>query len=147
MGPRELPLAELERKKGFFLEGMLPTILISVVLLLIVVFAVRSYSKKLKSGCCGAGGDSVKKVRPGDRDISHYPYAKTIHVEGMHCENCARRVENAFNGRDGFYAKVDLSKKTADVYMKNPADTALIADIVRRSGYEVLGVETIEGEK
>ena len=141
MGPRELPLAELERKKGFFLEGMLPTILISVVLLLIVVFAVRSYSKKLKSGCCGAGGDSVKKVRPGDRDIAHYPYAKTIHVEGMHCENCARRVENAFNGQEGCLAKVSLHKKTAQVFAKREVPAEELKQVARKLGYRPVAVE------
>ena len=54
---------------------MLPTVLICLALLLIVVFSVRSYLKKLKTGCCGSGGDQVKRVRPGDRDVSHYPYA------------------------------------------------------------------------
>ena len=52
---------------------MLPTVLICLALLLIVVFSVRSYLKKLKTGCCGSGGDQVKRVRPGDRDVSHYP--------------------------------------------------------------------------
>ena len=78
---------------------MLPTVLICLALLLIVVFSVRSYLKKLKTGCCGSGGDQVKRVRPGDRDVSHYPYAKVVRVEGMHCQNCARRVENAFNAK------------------------------------------------
>ena len=123
------------------------TAVIIVILIVIVIFSVKSYMKKLASGCCGAGEDKVKKIKPEDSDIKNYPCHKKVRIGGMTCKNCAARVENAFNSRDGFYAKVDLSKKTADVYMKNPADTALIADIVRRSGYEVLGVETIEGEK
>ena len=62
----------------------------------------------------------------------------------MTCKNCARRVENAFNGRDGFMAKVDLSKNTADIYMKQPEDDGVLEDIVRRAGYEVLSIETIK---
>ena len=62
---------------------MLPTVLICLALLLIVVFSVRSYLKKLKTGCCGSGGDQVKRVRPGDRDVSHYPYAKAVRVETL----------------------------------------------------------------
>ena len=33
------------------MEGFLPTAVICLVLLMIVVFSVRSYLKKLKSGC------------------------------------------------------------------------------------------------
>ena len=51
----------------------MPTVIICLVLLVIVIFAVRSYLKKLKSGCCGSGGDEVKRVRPADRDVYHYP--------------------------------------------------------------------------
>ena len=93
------------------MEGFLPTAVICLVLLMIVVFSVRSYLKKLKSGCFGAGGDEVKRIRPADRDASHYSYARLVRIEGMHCQNCARRVENAFNSQEGFYAKVDLAKK------------------------------------
>ena len=48
--------------------------IIIVVLVLICVFAVRSYCRKLKQGCCGGGGDQVRKTGPEDRDLSHYPY-------------------------------------------------------------------------
>ena len=56
------------------MKEVVSTAVICLVLLVIVVAAVRSYLKKLKSGCCGAGGDVVKPVRPADRDLSHYPY-------------------------------------------------------------------------
>ena len=110
---------------------MLPTVLICLALLLIVVFSVRSYLKKLKTGCCGSGGDQVKRVRPGDRDVSHYPYAKVVRVEGMHCQNCARRIENAFNAKEGFYAKVDLGKKTALVRSKREVPDEELKQVVR----------------
>ncbi len=45
-----------------------------------------------------------------------------------------------------FTQKSTFPKNGRRIYEKS-ADTALIADIVRRSGYEVLGVETIEGER
>ena len=35
--------------------------IIIAVLVLICVFAVRSYCRKLKQGCCGGGGDQVQK--------------------------------------------------------------------------------------
>ena len=120
---------------------MLPTVLICLALLLIVVFSVRSYLKKLKSGCCGAGGDEVKRVRPADRDASHYSYARLVRIEGMHCQNCARRVENAFNAKVGFYAKVDLGKKTALVRSKREVPDEELKQVVRGLGYSPVAVE------
>lgn len=120
------------------------TAIIIIALIVIVIFSVKSYMKKLSSGCCGAGGDTVKKIKPSDSNINSYPCLKRAHIGGMTCKNCAIRVENAFNSREGFMAKVDFSKKTADIYMKNPADSSIIEDIVRRAGYDVSSIETIK---
>ena len=125
------------------MEGFLPTAVICLVLLLIVVFSVRSYLKKLKSGCCGAGGDVVKPVRPADRDLSHYPYVNRVEIQGMHCQNCARRIENAFNSQEGFYAKVDLAKKTALVRTKVPVSDQQLKQVVRGLGYSPVAVEPL----
>ena len=118
------------------------TIIICAVLVIICVFSVRSYVKKLKSGCCGSGGDEVKRVRPADRDVSHYPYAKMVTIEGMHCQNCARRIENAFNTRDGLYAKVDLGKRTALVRPKRQVPDEELKRIVRGLGYSPVEVRS-----
>ena len=120
------------------------TAIIVTALLLVMIFSIKSYSRKLSSGCCGAGGVTVKRIKPSDGNISSYPYFRRAKIGGMTCKNCARRVENAFNGRDGFMAKVDLSKNTADIYMKQPEDDGVLEDIVRRAGYEVLSIETIK---
>ena len=48
-----------------------------------VVLVIRSYRKKLASGCCGASDESVKKNQDADKDKSHYPYEKSLVVDGM----------------------------------------------------------------
>lgn len=98
----------------------MPTAIICIVLIVICVIAVRSYCKKLKNGCCGAGGDVVKRIRPADKEAEHYPYSCRIGIDGMTCKNCALRVENAFHEREGFYAQVHLKEHCAVVYMKAP---------------------------
>ena len=75
------------------------------------------------------------------RDASHYSYARLVRIEGMHCQNCARRVENAFNSQEGFYAKVDLAKKTAQVRTKVPVSDQQLKQVVRRLGYSPVAVE------
>ena len=46
------------------MDGVWPTVIICAVLALIAALAIRSYVKKLRNGCCGAGGDSEKRLRP-----------------------------------------------------------------------------------
>ena len=88
------------------------TAVILVVLVIIVVFAVRSGIKhgKGEGGCCG-GGSSVKeekKVLTGDIIAT-----KIVSIEGMHCENCKNSIEHQINRIDGASCEVNLKKKTA----------------------------------
>lgn len=77
-----------------------------------------------------------KKVKAEDTEVSHYPYHYEVEVEGMTCNQCKKRVENAFNEKKGFYAKVNLKQKKAQVYAKEQISIQEIRDIVRRSGYD-----------
>ena len=63
------------------------TALICLVLIIIAVFGIRSYRKRLTSGCCSPSDETaVKKVKVKDKDISHYPYHKILKVDGMTLE-------------------------------------------------------------
>lgn len=120
------------------MEQILSTVIICLVLALICVLGIRSYIKKLKNGCCGTSGDEVKRVRPSDRDVEHYSYARRIVIEGMHCRNCALRIENAFNQREGFYATVDWKRGYALVCTKQPVEDDELRQVVLRCGYEAV---------
>ena len=93
-------------------------IIICAILVVICFFGIRSSMKRVSNGCCGTG-DDVKKVKAEDTDVSHYPYHFEVEVEGMTCSQCKKRVENAFNEKKGFYAKVNLKQKKAEVYTKD----------------------------
>lgn len=125
------------------MNGTVSTVIICAVLVVIAVLSVRSYMKKLKNGCCGAGGDEVKRVRPGDRDLSHYAHVYQLGVGGMSCKNCAMRVENAFNEREGCWAQVDLKQNSAVVRTKEPLSDDELKNIVQRAGYQVTSLETV----
>ncbi|MGI6254687.1 MAG: cation transporter [Acutalibacter sp.] len=122
------------------MEGIISTGILCAVLTVILVLGVRTYLRKLKTGCCGSEGDQVNRVRPADRDRTHYPYAKTVVIEGMHCQNCARRIENAFNTQEGFYAKVDLKKRCALVLTKHPTSPGELKQVIRSLGYRAVEV-------
>ncbi|MDO5378368.1 MAG: cation transporter [Clostridia bacterium] len=115
------------------------TAVILVILLAVLIVGVKSYMKKLASGCCGSS-DAVKKVRPQDTDSGHYPYHKSVSVEGMMCENCARRVENAFNARPGMMAKASAQKKCAEVWSKEPLDDEMIRRAISEAGYSAVSI-------
>lgn len=119
------------------------TVGILLVLAAVAVAAVRSYRKKLSGGCCGGDGETVKRVRVADRNAAHYACHKRVGVDGMVCANCARRVENAFNRREGVYARVDAEQHCAYVHSKQPLSDAEIRRIVSEAGYGALAIEEI----
>lgn len=115
------------------------TVLICVILAAICVYAVISYRKKLSSGCCGGGGEIA--IKPEDTNLSHYPYKTTVLIDGMTCAHCKLRVENTFNNMDGFYVKVNLKKKCAELWSKKEIDEEIIKKAVEKAGYTYVGTE------
>ncbi|MCR4780356.1 MAG: heavy-metal-associated domain-containing protein [Ruminiclostridium sp.] len=100
---------------------------------LIVLATVRRIRRG--GGCCGEHEGAPKKIRPADRDKSHYPYRYTARVEGIVCANCVRRVENSFNSRGGIYAKVNTDDNTVMIYSKSPLERREAAQMIDGSYY------------
>ena len=114
------------------------TAVICILLIIICVFGLRSYLKRLASGCCGSSGEkALKRVRVQDKDLSHYPHQCVMKVDGMSCGNCAVRVENALNRMDGVWARVDLEAEEATVHMKQEYEDKMLKEAVRAAGYTV----------
>ena len=113
-------------------------LIVIVVLLLIVAWAVKESAKHLhgEGGCCGGGGDEVKHVKPQDTNVNDYDHVYRMDIEGMHCKNCAMRIENAFNEQPDCMAKVDLAGKFARIYTKKPVEEVVLKQTVWRAGYE-----------
>ncbi|MFX3619318.1 MAG: heavy-metal-associated domain-containing protein [Sporolactobacillus sp.] len=117
------------------------TLVIVVLLVLFMAYAVRSALKKFNSGCCSdRDTEKIKRVRVPDKDFRHYPIQKTIRIDGMHCKNCTVRVQNALNQLDGAFAKVDLSKEEAKVYLKENAPDRVLRSTILKAGYTALSI-------
>lgn len=118
------------------------TVIICIILLVICIFGIKSYAGKLSHGCCGGASDAVKRKKPQDEDITHYPYSYVVEIDGMTCKNCAARIENAFNTDDSgnYYAKVNLGKKKAFVHTKHVTPETELGRIVARTGYIAVSV-------
>ena len=127
----------------FFEVEKMGTMIIILILLVIVVLALGSIKKRIKYGssCCGTHEPAPKKIRVRDKNKAHYPYTALLAVDGMHCSNCACRVENALNVEDGIWAKVNLEAKSVLVRSKNPLQEAELSRIISQAGYTLLKME------
>ena len=119
------------------------TIIIIFVLIAIVVVAIFSIRKRIKYGsaCCGTRDASPKKIRVRDKNKSHYPYTYTLTVDGMHCSNCATRVENALNAKEGIWASVKLETKSVLVRSKNPIERDELSKAISDAGYTLIKID------
>ncbi|MBO4937435.1 MAG: heavy-metal-associated domain-containing protein [Oscillospiraceae bacterium] len=112
-------------------------IIVGIVLVLIVtaIFRVKKHFKS--GGCCGSGGNTIRS-----RKTLSAPKLgeKTLVIEGMHCENCEIRVENALNRLEDVACKVSLRKKTATVSYSAEVSDDLLKTTVERMGYRVVEI-------
>ena len=79
----------------------------------VAVMLAWSIARKIHIGgsCCGEHEAAPRKIIPADTDKNHYAHNYTLTIEGMVCGACLRRVENAFNSCEGFYASGELQNK------------------------------------
>lgn len=118
------------------------TIFIIVILLAIIALAVKSIIHRIRYGsaCCGERDAPEKKIQPADKNKANYPYKYILSVDGMHCSNCTRHVENALNSIDGLWASASLEKKSVTVLAKMEVAAADFENEIREAGYTVLSV-------
>lgn len=111
------------------------TVLIIAVVAVFLIIGVLSLHKRVTKGCCDVSDDGNVSVRKVDENLKDYPYTKKVHVEGMHCDNCVKRVENAY-AEKGCYAQVSLKKQEAVVHMKQELPDEMLVAIPVRIGYD-----------
>lgn len=116
---------------------MINAIIIGIVLV-IGVLALMRMKKHFKGGCCGSGGNTIRSRKQlTEPKIGE----KKLTVEGMHCENCQARVENALNRLEGVACRVHLKKKTAVVSYSREVSDEELKDAVEKLGYQVTEIQ------
>ncbi|MCR5590819.1 MAG: cation transporter [Lachnospiraceae bacterium] len=115
------------------------------VLVLIIGIAIYSTVRRIRYGssCCGEREPAQKKVKVSDRNVHNYPHTYTIQVDGMHCANCARRVENALNSHEGRWAMADVGKKNVLLRSKNEESESELAKDIASAGYTMLSCQKL----
>lgn len=110
-------------------------LLIILLLLTAVIFAgVRTRKHFRGGGCCGSGGNIIR-----DKKTLTDPKQgeRILIIQGMSCENCEIRVENALNRLNGVAASVSFKRKRAVVSYSQPVEDQLLKQTVERLGYQV----------
>lgn len=112
-------------------------VIIVLILVATVGYGIYSFIHHLRhgGGCCGEHDAPAKKVRAADTNKSHYPHRLVMGVDGMTCQNCQRRVENALNAMPGTWAAADLAAQQVSILTKETPDEAAIRQAIRDAGY------------
>ena len=115
-------------------------VIIIALLILVVAYAVYGTVKRIRYGssCCGEREAAPKKVKVKDRNKDNYPFTYVLKVDGMHCSNCALRVENALNSREGHWANADVGKKEVLLRSKHEVNEDELGKTVASAGYTML---------
>lgn len=115
-------------------------IVIIAVLALVISVSICGIVKRIRYGssCCGTREPADKKILVRDRNRANYPNRYTLSVDGMHCSNCARRIENAFNKTEGRWARADVGRKEVVLFSKLDETENGLSEIVASSGYTML---------
>lgn len=66
---------------------------------------------------------------------------KTIYIEGMMCQHCKGRVQDALTKIAGVQVTVDLDNNKADVVIDENMDINILVNAITDAGYKVTGVE------
>lgn len=106
-----------------------------LILLMAAVFCVLllSYIRKFSVGdtCCG-----TEKVKVKRKKLKRIAGTITLHVEGMHCENCRKTIMEAVNDMPGHAAAVDLPAKTCKVSYETVPDVEEVIRRIRAAGFD-----------
>ncbi len=121
------------------------TAVVILILVVIIVLALTSVKKRIKYGssCCGTHDAPPAKIKVKDKNKSHYSFSYTLNVDGMHCANCARRIENALNATEGVWATVTLENKTVQVYSKNILTEEELSKKISDAGYTLINLHAL----
>lgn len=111
---------------------MIDYIIIAVLLVLIAV-GIRSGIKHFKGegGCCGGGTYKARKKK-----LDNVIDKRTFEVEGMTCQHCQNRVQEAVNSIDGASGVVKLKKGIVIVSMSRKIEDEVIKNAIEKAGYK-----------
>ena len=118
------------------------TYAVGIIILVIMFFALKSTVRHFRGegSCCGVGDvPALTRKKMDAPKIGE----KVVSIEGMHCQNCKRRVETLLNGIEGAVAKVDLGKNIAILSMSRIVADEEIYDALDGSEFRVVSIQAV----
>lgn len=113
-------------------------LILGILAVIIVLSLIHARKHFRGGGCCGSGSNTIRtKKALSQPQIGQF----TLVIQGMRCENCQARVENALNRLDGVACTVNLRKKTALVRYSQPVDAQALKLVVEKLGYQVTEIQ------
>lgn len=112
-------------------------VIIVAILILVIGIGIRYTMKHFRheSGCCGGGTYKARKKK-----LDKVICKKTFGVDGMSCQHCVNRVQEAVNDIDEAAGVVNLKKGVVVVSMSYEISDEVIIGAIERYGYKVTGV-------
>ncbi len=106
-------------------------IIICAILFVALIYVLISLKKRKSSndkcGCCNGSEQTAEE------------HKYTVSIEGMSCEHCKARVEDAFNEKPGCCAEVKLEQKCVTVISKQPLTEDEMKQTVQDLGFIYIG--------
>ncbi|MBR6257846.1 MAG: heavy-metal-associated domain-containing protein [Lachnospiraceae bacterium] len=118
-----------------FTSNCVLLVVIAGILFLAVKYSIPHF--KGEGSCCG-GGSKMKLIKPAKLDT--VIAEKNILIEGMVCEHCSGRIQNALNSVEGINAKVIRSKGKAVVKLGKQIGDEELKKIITDLGYKVTDI-------
>lgn len=112
---------------------------IILLVLVVVVVAIGLWSHRPSLPRQGRALLRRRRLQAPEKKLPHVAGQKTFQVEGMHCEHCKVRVEEAVNDIKGAAGKVDLKKGLLTVSYAESLDDEQVKQKVERAGYHLTG--------
>lgn len=117
-------------------------VIIITIIVLAIFFAVRTSIRHFKGqgSCCGgnSGGTCALEKKLDGAVV----FKKNIKIQGMMCEKCQARVQNALNEINGASAKVNLKKAVAKFDAIREVSEEEIRSAVQKAGnFNVVSIE------
>lgn len=115
------------------------TAIICLILIVICIYSIKSYAKKLSHGCCG----QESRVSHHTRNYKQYPYCYKIWIDGISCQNCLIKIENTFNQDKNNHLHIHSKTHTGTLYTKTPLSHDKIIQTIETLGYKVINIENV----
>ena len=108
--------------------------IIGGILVVMLALGIRSTIKHFRheSSCCGGGTYKARRKK-----LNQVIARKVFSVEGMTCQHCVNRVQEAVNSIEGASGVVNLKKGTVTVSMEREIGDEVILKAVEKAGYAI----------